>query len=133
MHLILCIDERDGLSFCGRRLSRDSRVIDHMLSLTEGHTLWVHPYSAKLFSQGEVKADELFLSKAGQGDYCFAEITPLLHPTQDLESVTLYHWNRAYPATEKFDRKLLQSFRLTLREEFPGNSHETITMERYSL
>lgn len=133
MHLILCIDARDGLSFCGRRLSRDSRLVDHMLTLTEGHTLWVHPYSAKLFPQGTVMSDEQFQTKAGQGDYCFVETPPVEIPEGNWESVTLYCWNRTYPATVKFDRKLLQSFRLNYREEFPGNSHEILTMERYCL
>lgn len=133
MHLILCVDERDGLSFCGRRLSRDSRLIDHILAFTAGHTLWIHPGSAKLFSGKAVMADEQFQKKAGQGDYCFVETTPLELDTEKWESVTLYCWNRAYPATVKFDRNLLQSFHLTHREEFPGSSHENLTMERYSL
>lgn len=133
MHLILCIDERDGLSFCGRRLSRDSRLIDHMLTLTEGHTLWVHPYSEKLFPQGTVTVDEQFQAKAGQGDYCFVETVPLEILSENWESVTLYCWNRAYPATVKFDRKILTAFRLSHKEEFSGNSHEILTMERYTL
>ena len=133
MHLILCVDERDGLSFCGRRLSRDSRLIDHILTLTKGHALWVHPDSAKLFPQEAVMADARFQQKAGQGDYCFVETTPLERCPEEWESVVLYCWNRAYPATVKFDRKLLRSFHLTHREEFPGNSHENLTMERYSL
>lgn len=133
MQLILCVDERDGLSFCGRRLSRDSRLVEHMLSLCEGHTLWVHPNSEKLFPAGTVQADEQFLTRAGKEDFCFVEIPSVDLSTQNWESVTLYNWNRAYPATEKFDRKLLTSLCLTHQEEFPGNSHETITMERYTL
>ena len=133
MHLVLCIDERDGLSFCGRRLSRDSRLIEHMLTLTEGHALWVHHYSENLFPQGTVTVDEQFQAKTCQGDYCFVETTPIEMLSENWESVTLYCWNRAYPATVKFDRKLLQAFRLTHREEFSGNSHEILTMERYTL
>lgn len=133
MHLILCVDDRDGLSFCGRRLSRDSRVCEHILSLAEGHNLWMHPYSANLFPSASVLTDEDFQQKAGQGDYCFLEITPLLGNYENLESVALYHWNRAYPATVKFDRKLIAPMHLIHTEEFTGNSHETITLERYTL
>ena len=133
MHLIFCVDDRDGLSFCGRRLSRDSCVTEHILRLTQGHDLWLHPYSAQLFSNASVRVDEDFQRKAGQGAYCFVEITPLLETYEDLESVILYRWNRAYPATCKFDRKILAPMHLIHREEFPGNSHETITMERYRL
>ena len=133
MHLILCVDDRDGLSFCGRRLSRDSRVTEHILSTTREHNLWSHPYSANLFPEGAVIADAQFQTKAGQGDYCFLEITPLLSTYENLESVILYHWNRSYPSTVKFDRKILESLHLTHTEEFSGNSHEWITVERYTL
>ena len=133
MHLILCVDTRDGLSFGGRRLSRDICVTDHILSLTNGHSLWVHPYSAQLFPADTVVVDVDFQSKAGQGDYCFVETSPLLKTNDALESVILYCWNRSYPATEKLDRNLLKGMRLSDTEEFTGNSHETITMQRYTL
>ena len=71
MHLILCIDARDGLSFCGRRLSRDSLLVAHMLMLTQGHTLWVHPYSAKLFPQGTVMSDDTVSNQSGTGGLLF--------------------------------------------------------------
>lgn len=133
MHLIICVDDRDGLSFCGRRLSRDSRVCEHILALAEGHKLWMHPDSAKIFPGAVVLTDEDFQNQAGQGDYCFLEVTPPLDAYENLESVTLYHWNRTYPATVKLDRKILSSLHLTHTEEFPGNSHETITVKRYTL
>lgn len=133
MHLILCVDDRDGLSFYGRRLSRDSRVSEHILALTEGHNLWMHPYSAKLFPGASVLTDADFQNKAEQGDYCFLEVTPLLDQYENLESVSIYNWNRSYPANVKLDRGILASMRLTCSEEFSGNSHETITLERYSL
>ena len=131
MHLIVCVDDRDGLSFCGRRLSRDSRLIAHMLQLTKGRNLWVSPDSAKLFPAGGVLADNDFRKRAGAGDYCFVETAPLPDYCEDLESVTLYHWNRAYPATDYFPRKLLEHMHLECSEEFSGSSHEKITMERF--
>ena len=131
MHLIVCVDDRDGLSFCGRRLSRDSRLNAHMLQLTEGRNLWMSPDSAKLFPAGSVLADNDFLKKAGAGDYCFAETAPLPDSCEDLESVTVYHWNRAYPATAYFPRKLLENMHLEWSEEFSGSSHEKITVERF--
>ena len=133
MHLIFCIDDRDGLSFCGRRLSQDRELNRHMLNLTAGHNLWMSPYSAKLFPAGSVQIGEDFQQKAAAGDYCFLETAPVLDTYENLESVILYHWNRSYPSTQKFPRSLLQKMRLEHTEEFPGNSHEKITMERYVL
>lgn len=131
MHLVFCIDERDGLAFCGRRLSRDREVIDHMLRLTAGSNLWVHPYSANLFSGDSVLADADYLNKAAPEDYCFVEKGPFPQLWKDIKSVTLYHWNRSYPSTERFPRALLENRKLDYTEEFSGNSHDKITVERY--
>lgn len=133
MHLIFCVDERDGLSFCGRRLSQDRNLCQHMLTLTAGSRLWVHPYSAKLFPEGSVLVDETYIEQAKTGDYCFVEKGPFPASWGDVHSVTLYHWNRAYPSTERFSRSLLENMHLETTEEFPGNSHEKITMERFVL
>jgi hypothetical protein len=131
MHLIFCIDERDGLSFCGRRLSQDRELVSHMLNLTSGSQLWIHPYSSKLFPEGTVLADEDYLSKANAGDYCWIEKGPFPKVWQSVESVTLYHWNRAYPSTERFPRSLLKNMYIETTEDFSGNSHENIIMERF--
>lgn len=131
MHLICCIDDRDGLSFCGRRLSQDIELCAHMLRLTQGSTLWMSEYSAKLFAGSSILTDTDFQHKAGEGEYCFLETAPLLDTYENLESVILYHWNRSYPSTVKFPRKLLESMHLDETEEFPGSSHERITMERF--
>lgn len=133
MHMIFCIDDRDGLSFCGRRLSQDRELNQHMLRLTAGHKLWMSPYSGKLFSGEDVLIDKNFQQKAGPGDYCFLETDPILEHYENLESVILYRWNRAYPATVKFPRALLENRSLQSVDEFPGSSHEKITMERYVL
>ena len=130
MHLIVCVDDRDGISFCGRPLSRDRELNAHMLRMTQGRKLWTSPDTAALFPEGSVCSHRDFLVKAGKGDYCFAE-SVLPEPTACLESVTLYHWNRAYPSTVRFSRELIKDMRLVHTEEFPGSSHETITLERF--
>lgn len=133
MHLIFCVDDRDGLLFCDRRLSRDRKLYEHILQLTAGRSLWMSPYSGKLFSNGTVRIDPDFQQKAAQGDYCFLETLPVPEIYDQCESVILYHWNRVYPATVKFPRTLLENMHLDATEEFPGSSHEKITMERYIL
>lgn len=133
MHLIVFVDETDGMSFAGMRQSRDREVISHILRLSEGCRLWVSPYSAPLFPADRVTVHEEPQQKAEKGDYCVAEIRVLPECAKMLESVTLYCWNRKYPSTEKFPRQMLSSMRLDEVSEFPGYSHETITMERYLL
>ena len=131
MHLIVCIDERDGLSFCGHRLSQDRLLNQRILQLADRGKLWMNAYSARLFPPGAVVVDEDFLQKAGPGDYCFLETTPLGEAYENLESVILCHWNRSYPSTVKFHRKLLESMHFAAAEAFPGSSHDKITMERF--
>lgn len=130
MHLIVCIEEHDGMSYRGRRLSSDRALTEYILNLTSDSKLWMNAYSAGLFPQRAVCADEAFLHKAGEGEYCFAEATPLNELT-NVESVTLCRWNRRYPSTCTFPRELLKGMRLEHREDFPGNSHDKITVERY--
>ena len=132
MHLIVCIDECDGMSFCGRRQSRDSEVFAHMLRIADGVKLWMSAYSAPFFAGTDVAVDEDFQRKAGAGEYCFVETDPLLPTYENLESVVLYYWNRTYPSTMKVPRSLLDGMHLECTEEFAGRSHERITMERFT-
>ena len=92
----------------------------------------MNAYSATLFTPADVIVDHDFLNKAANGDYCFLENTPLLDAT-NVESVTLCHWNRHYPATKRFPRALLDGMHLVSTIDFPGKSHEKITIERYVL
>ena len=132
MHLIVCVEDRDGMSFCGRRLSSDRALTEYILQLASESVLWMNGYSASIFPQNTVRVDEDFLQKAAAGEYCFAETTSLTQ-LSNVESIVLCRWNRCYPATCKFPRDLLKGMYLKHREDFPGNSHDKITVERYVL
>ena len=84
-----------------------------------------------MFPDGETCVDEEFLKKAGSGEYCFLENIPIPEDADKIESVLIYRWDRRYPSTAKFSRKLLAGKELVETGEFPGYSHEKITMERY--
>lgn len=132
MHLIVCIDERNGMAFGGRRLSKDRRLREDMLTLTEGNTLWMSPYSAAQFEEAapQIRACGDFLALAGEGEYCFCE-TAL--PEDRIENLILYRWNRHYPADLHLPRELPEQRLLVQVTEFPGFSHENITREVYVL
>ena len=130
MHLIVCIDDRDGMHFGGRRLSSDCTLTEYILNLASAAKLWMNAYSAKLFPADAVCVAEDFLLQAGEGEYCFVETTALTEKLS-LESVTLCRWNRRYPFTEVFPRELLKGMHLAHSQDIPGNSHDTITIERY--
>lgn len=104
--------------------------------MTTGSALWMNEYSALLFTEfaaSQIQIDQQFLDKAGPGDYCLvenADVTPYL---PFIEKILLFHWNRAYPSDMKFPIKLDGGkWRLISTEDFPGSSHEKITLEVYA-
>lgn len=128
MILALCVDDELGLQFNHRRQSRDSAVISDLLNSTD--TLWIHPFSAKLFpSAPSVHIEENYLAVAKEGQWCFAEDTAYLDYLDKIEKIILYRWNRIYP------RDLVFTFpgkwRLAESTDFSGSSHETVTREVY--
>lgn len=135
MHIIVCLDENNGMCFAGRRQSMDSALRVRLLALTQGSRLWMNSYSGKQFAlQAEhIMVAEDFLKKAGQGEYCFVENTPLGGCEDRLEDVFLCRWNRVYPSDVKFPMALLTGRHLAETVQFAGNSHDTITLERYTL
>ncbi len=135
MTLIACVDSRMGLSFNHRRLSRDRIVTGRIVQIVGDGTLRVHPYSASLFAalpESRICASEDFLSGAGPDDFCFLETGDPLPDPDRITRVLLFQWNRTYPFDVTFPLDLSASgWTLESREEFPGSSHENITLEVY--
>ena len=133
MHIIVCLDDRDGMLFNRRRQSSDRAVCDHILTRLQ-QPLWVSPYSAKLFAD---HPDQIFVAEDPLADcpedgICFLENIPLEPYTDRITKVTVYRWNRHYPADRKFPlAAVLVNWQLGESGEFAGNSHERITWEVY--
>lgn len=135
MHVIVCVDSKDGMLFHHRRQSMDRVLRERILALCDAHALWMNTYSAGQFSEKErarLRVDDRFLALARAGDYCFVEdqaIEPFLDQIEDL---ILFCWNRVYPADQYFDRSLLEDgWTLRETEQFAGSSHAKITKEVY--
>ena len=60
---------------------------------------------------------------------CFAENSDYEGFADKIEKIVLFRWNRHYPADAHF--QFPGKWALTAREDFPGSSHEKITMEVY--
>ena len=129
MHLIVCVDQNNGMSFNRRRQSRDRTVPEDVMKMAQGATVRMEEVSASLFSayRGIMVSGD-FLEAAQAGDYCFAERLPL---PEAPETLILYRWNRVYPA-DVFLPYDLREWTLRARSEFPGYSHECITKEVYT-
>jgi len=130
MKIILCVDDNYGMMFNNRRQSRDRVVIQKIIDLAENSTLWINEYSSSLFEKGckNLIVDNEFLSKAKTGDYCFIENCSITPYKDRIEEIVIFYWNREYPADMSFDFDLT-GWECAESSEFPGHSHEKITME----
>ena len=135
MHLIVCVDDRYGMLFHNRRLSSDKLLTQRLLELCRDSVLWVDSYSEKLFRDipGTVTVTDDPLSAAEIGQWCFVEKGDILLGKDRIESVLLCRWNRKYPADTYFPTQILGGRQPVAVEEFQGNSHDKITLERYQL
>lgn len=133
MRLMVCLDEKGGMSFFGRRQSMDRLLREKAISLAGAGNLWMDPYSAGQFSEDNgafcVTGDPL-AEVPGDG-WFFHELGDTESLLSGADRVAVFRWNRLYPSDRRFPQERLQ--KLLHREDFPGNSHETITLEVYQL
>lgn len=135
MNLIVCLDDKDGMSFFGRRQSMDRALRAKALALAGKAGLWMDAYSAGQFSpEDRITVSEDYLDEAPPDAWCFLETGDVNLALDRAERVAVFRWNRLYPSDRKFPFHRLQTpWRQILREEFPGYSHEMISLEVYAL
>ncbi len=132
MKIIICIDERCGVSFLGKRQSRDAAVIRDIIKCSEGLKILTDAYSIALFNEDEAAVSEDPIKEAGQDDICFIERTDVTPYLDVADELVIYKWNRHYPSDKKFtSRPEDHGLSLSKTEELSGRSHEKITKETY--
>lgn len=128
MTAIVCVEDRNGMLFGGRRLSRDRILCDDVIRLCGQVSML--PYSAELFEAfpNRIQVTEQLLED--EGSIYFVETDSL--KTAELDGLIIYRWNRRYPADLflEFDPET-HGMVLTDRTEFAGYSHERITRESW--
>ena len=134
MILIVCVGDRGGMLFAGRRQSQDRVLRDDLLREVNGAKLFMNAYSAKLFGADDrITVAEDCLARAGAGEYCFVENLDPVPYAEKLEQIIVYRWNRHYPADRHFKIALETPAWTKIRtEEFAGSSHEKITKDVYT-
>ena len=135
MHIIVCLDNKDGMLFNKRRQSKDAVLMEKILELVGKNRLCMNEYSAKQFEEKmEIFVSENFLETAQKGDYCFVENIDISMHAGDVENVIIYRWNRDYPSDVRFPTELFTSKRKFVKStDFAGKSHPKITEEIYEL
>ncbi len=134
MKIIICIDERLGFSFNGRRQSRDRALTRDIVNSANGRRIIIEKHSALLFEEAGIALSENNIiikdsySEVADGDIVFLENFADESFLLLADELVLYSWNRHYPATKKLDRAFLEAnFELCESFEFSGNSHEKLT------
>ena len=130
--IIVCMDEKNGMIFNGRRQSQDQEVIKKMLEYAKGKPLWINDYSAQLFredQQKQIKITENFFD-LDEDDICFIENIRLDRCHEKVKKVIVFRWERVYTADVYFNFKL-DNFCLASTEILKGSSHKEILIETY--
>lgn len=135
MHLIVCLDDWNGMSFAGRRQSMDRLLRARILETVGEGKIWMNGYSARQFEKlsENIIVDECFLKKACPDDYCFAENEDVVGYLDKIRTVIIYRWGRVYPSDMTFPVQILSARRKVSAIDFSGYSHDKITEEVYSL
>lgn len=131
MRLIVCLDDRGGMMFGGRRQSQDRVLRARVAELARAGRLFMSEYSAKQFADCEgVIADNDYRSRAKEGDTCFVEDGAI--SLDGVRELVIYRWNRHYPSDKKFPYVPEDcGFRKVSSIDFAGSSHEKITEDVY--
>ena len=135
MKLILCLDERNGLSFNNRRQSRDRAVIDKIVCLAKEEPVWITSYSSELFRETHcnVRVSADIMHAAKPGEYLFIENQDPHELLAQVSSVYIFRWKRAYPYDLSIPQEILDArFVKVHTETFTGNSHPEIELEVYA-
>lgn len=136
MKIAVCLDDKNGMMFAGRRQSMDGYLRRAFLALAGTDKVWMNQYTAGQFAdvQDRLLVDEDFLLKAEAEDWCFVEDQDLLPVMERITEIVIYRWNRVYPSDRKFPMALFANrWQLVSQRDFAGNSHERITEEVYRL
>ncbi len=139
MTLIACIDIRLGLSFLGKRQSRDRVVYADIVRLLGKKRLFIGEYSRALFEDAKISLAEnsIYVTKNPLAnlnceDAVFLEACVDNEAVLSADRLILYCWNRHYPSDRRLEKSLIEdNFVLENCFDFAGNSHEKLT--RYTL
>lgn len=130
MTVVVCLDDRYGRSFMGKRLSRDIKVLEDLIAMKkDGGRLYASTYGCAAFPPRLREAVEEGIPQSpGCDDILFLETGAI---PDGADKLIAYRWNRHYPSDDKYD-PIGHGWRLTSSQDFPGASHDKITKEVYT-
>ena len=131
MTVFVCVSDKGGIFFGGKRQSRDRKVTEDILGEAGDGKVMVREYSKSLFVKNpeRITVVQNPLSVGGEGDFVFSEGEALSDYVDKIKRLIIYRWNRDYPQDMLFDIDPCRFFSLLNTCDFEGNSHEKITKE----
>ena len=134
MTVIVCVEDRGGMLFMKRRVSRDRILIEDVTREAGDAIIYISDFSETLFSESDasVMAVSNPLLSAEEGDFVFVENFGIMEHVKKIERLIIYKWNRTYPFDFSLDVIPEEcGFKLESSSDFEGYSHEKITKEIY--
>ena len=132
MKLFICVDDEGGMTFMGRRVSRDRAVLEDIAAVS-GEALTVFPFSERLFKDAGYLFRVVYCEADVADNGClFIEDRSPKSMLDRVDTLVIYRWNRLYPSDKKIDFcPLDEGFTLAESLDMVGKSHEKITKEIY--
>ena len=132
MTAIVCVEDRGGILFLKRRVSRDREVYRDIAG--DYKKVYMTSYSLPLFDGVKINTGVRLLpiSEGERGEVCFVESGEIADNIYKISRLVIYRWNRTYPSDVKleFDPEEM-GFKLVSTNELVGYSHEKITKDIY--
>lgn len=123
------LDDRNGMSFNGRRQSRDSKIFEDIRQELPGELL-IDAFSEKLIERAGLPYRLLEGPLPEEGSF-FLEMRPA-QEALSADRIVIYRWGRHYPADRRWDLDLeAQGYSLAEQTAFQGTSHELIGKDVY--
>lgn len=130
MFLVFCIDKQFGLSFDGKRQSRDIEVTRRIKTLFEGKKISALPYSKTVLDNVLEHVNYIQDIDNVSTDVLFIENIHLKN-LDNFDYVYMFVWDKVYPQDNVFNESLLKNYELIEIQTFTGYSHEEITLKIY--
>ena len=132
MTAIVCVEDRGGILFLKRRVSRDREVYR---DIAENYIkVYMTSYSLPLFDGVKINTGVRLLpiSEGERGEVCFVESGEIADNIHKISRLVIYRWNRTYPSDVKlgFEPEEM-GFKRVSTTELVGYSHEKITKDIY--
>lgn len=135
MTVIICVDKNNGMSFGGKRQTKDRKLREFLLDIAEreGLQIAMTPYSYEQFKEDE--RDALITVKENfsfDEDYVFLEHN-IPVPWNKVDKLFLCCWNREYPTDEYFSLPIGVECEFMYSDCIIQASHEELIVETYAV